>query len=211
MQLDLIKIIKVDDLTNDLVNIHLSNNEVLKKIDIQLMFDFKLYTNNFISNNTLLEVKEKMLINNIYTNALKYAAKSIKCSFHIRTYLLKKTKDVLLIDSIIEKLKSVKLLNDDQFLNDYFNKLVDTYYGINVIESKLTSLELSNELLKEKAQSVDSNLFIDKGIEFAKIKIMSYKSNDIIQSKTKIYRLLVSRGYLVEEVNLIIEKVFTNE
>ena len=212
-----------------------------------------------IDSNLYKKILSDTLFYEVYNKTVKYIMKRLRSEKEIRIYLTKYDISSSDKNKIIDKLKSINLINDKNYLKAYINDqiylsknginkikndLLDNNIPIDLIESELSKIdnsimderleklilkriktnkkysenELRNRILneviklgysKEKAQIIiENNIVVDSNIidkEYNKIYSKLSKKYTGSELKNKIKQKLYSKGFSIEEINILIE------
>jgi len=162
---------------------------------------------NVILENELLYKKnidnnlyKKMLIDttyyDVYNKVVKYILKRRRSEKEIRKYLNKFDINDKYIESIINKLKDIKFINDSEYCKAYINdKLYLSKEGINKIKNHLISEDISIGIIEEELSNIDKDLFKDRLEKLITKKINSNKRYSKSYLKQKILGDMISLGY----------------
>lgn len=128
--------------------------------------------------------------------ALKLISKKEYSSYKLQEKLNKKyPNDKILVQRIVKELINKGYINDNDYLNMYFNKYILSYKGIRYIKYKLLK-----EGFDESSIYSIYNIYKDKESDML-IKFIE-KNKDIEQ--IKLIRKLIAKGYEYETVKKII-------
>lgn len=168
-----------------------------------IIVKYRLVKGKEIDNQTLKLAISENDYDNLYLKAERYAINYRKSEKEIVRYLKNKDCDNIIIQKIISKLRSLKLIDDSSLVIDLCNSLVKKYNGKKMIESKLIQKGINEELIDMALSQIDYDLYI-KYLEklYLKIKDKYNKYDDYIRiNKIKAY--LISRGYSYNDIALI--------
>ena len=180
------------------------------KFDEEIILKYRLVKGKELDEKTL---NEAILKNNIaiyYNKALNYAAKYQKGSNEIYDYLKKYELEDKDIYQIIDKLKDIKIINDDKLINDLVSSLVYNGNGINMIKEKLYQKKFNSNLIDEALKQINYEDYYDALNKLAiKAKEKYKKEENEYKKKIKIKNYLLQRGYTysdIENINKALEK-----
>ena len=212
------KIEKIIKLKSGKYKIFLDNNEQITTFD-DVILNNNLLFHKEIDNDIYVKIKEENNYYELLNSSIKYISKRLRSEKEIKIYLEKKTTDIYLIDSIIDNLKSQKLIDDRNFSRAYINdKLNLTNTGIlklkkdnNKLEKMIirkikTNHKYSNKMLKEKILNDMTNLGYDYESIINIYDKFEHNDEDIYNREyQKIYNKLKNK-YQGRELELNIKK-----
>ena len=205
------KIEKIVKLKSGKYKIFLDNNEQITTFD-DVILNNNLLFHKEIDNDIYVKIKEENNYYELLNSSIKYISKRLRSEKEIKIYLEKKTTDIYLIDSIIDNLKSQKLIDDRNFSRAYINdKLNLTNTGILKIKKDLHNLGVDPEIIEEECSRIDikkDNNKLEKMI-IRKIKTNHKYSNKML--KEKILNDMTNLGYDYESIINIYDKFEHND
>lgn len=142
----------------------------------------------------------------IYNKTVKYILKRRRSEKEILDYLNKFDIEKTKINSIIKKLKDIRLINDAEFCKAYINdKLYLSKVGINKIKNDLLEHNIPIDTINSSLESIDKKVFNDRleNMIIKKIRTNNKYSNYYL--KQKILNDMINLGYDKEEVSNILE------
>ena len=161
-----------------------------KEIDVQLI-------NQLLEENKYLES---------YFIALKYISKKMRSEKEIKAKLKNYPKDVK--DYVIERLKQEGYLNSSIYVEAYINDAINLKeMGPNKILKELLKLGLEEELIKEKLNKVNNDMWKQKIEHYIIKKVKANKNLSINMLKNKIKNELINKGYFIDNINDVLEKI----
>ena len=122
---------------------------------------------------------------------------------------LGKNYDIASIDTVIEKLKKLKLIDDEKFAKEW------TEYRLRHNKSKnFIMRELNRKgIPREMASGILSTMKIDEtelAYDTIKNKLARYKKLEPLKAKSKIFQFLAGKGFSYDTIENVIEK-FTKD
>ena len=189
------KIIKYQKEKKNNYNIYLDNGEVVT------------LNENVITENELLLKKEidkelysKLITDNkiyeLYEISIKYINVRLRSIKEIKDYLLKKEKDINIVNKVCDKLIKNKYLDDEIFTGAYIkDKLNFTTMGDYKLRKELERLGIDNNIIEENISNIDNNLLERRIKKIIDKDIRTNKKYSGINLKNKIYNHLLSQGY----------------
>jgi len=148
----------------------------------------------------------------IYNVSLKYINKKIRSHEELKVYLLNKDYDINIIESVLSKLKSINVLNDELYCKSYINdKLYLTKYGIGKIKNDLLNQKINIDLIDK---SITSEMIEYSDNKFNKLLdkyIKAHKNKSKNELRNKVFTYFINLGYdyevIKEKFNLFEIKV----
>ncbi len=174
------------------------------KFDEEIILNYRLVKGKELDEKTLNDAIIKNNIAVYYNKALNYAAKYQKGSNEIYDYLKKYDLDDKDIYFIINKLKSIKLIDDNKLINNLVSSLVRNANGINMIKEKLYQKKFNSTLIDEAIKSIDYDEYyeaLNKLVIKAKEKYK--KEENDYKRIIKIKNYLLQRGYTYNDIETI--------
>ena len=198
------KIIKYEREKKNNYNIYLDNGEVIT------------LNENVITENELLLKKEidkelynKLTFDNriyeLYEIAIKYINVRLRSTKEIKDYLLKKEKDIDIVNKVCDKLIKNKYLDDAIFTKAFIkDKLNFTTMGDYKLRKELERFGIDNIIIEDNISNIDNNLLEERIKKIIDKDIRTNKKYSGINLKNKIYNHLLTQGYSKEKVINII-------
>ena len=174
------------------------------KLDEEIILNYRLVKGKELDEKTL---KDAIIKNNIalyYNKALNYVAKYQKGSNEIYDYLKKYELDDKDIYFIINKLKSIKLIDDNKLINNLVSSLVRNANGINMIKEKLYQKKFNSSLIDEALKAIDYDEYYEALNKLViKSKEKYKKEENDYKRLIKIKNYLLQRGYTYSDIENI--------
>lgn len=181
----------------------IDNNEYI--LDEEIILEYRLVKNKEIENSFLSEILEKNNISKLYKRALDYCLKYNKNKAQIYDYLIDKGANNVEAAYIIEKLISIKAINDNSLVNNLVSYLIKKGNGKLLIEKKLYEKQFSKDLIDDTLNNIDYDEYLNQlNNLYLKIKDKYIDDNSYIRIN-KIKKYLLSRGYTYSDINMIEE------
>ena len=182
-------------------------NEYL--IKLQNHSEIKLYDDTIIKFDLLL-LKEIIDYNNTlsaYFLAIKYLTKKQRCKKETSDYLIKKEFSKNTIELVIKRLEKEGYINDIKYVNAYINDQINlTLNGPNKIKQNLKKLNIKEDIISERIEQIDDEIFTQKIEKIVEKRIKTNKkSNQIFKNELKNY--LLNQGYLKEQFSNIVNNI----
>jgi len=142
--------------------------------------------------------------NSLFVKMAKLCSKTELCEKDIKLKLLRKHYPYDLITKIIEKLKKENFINEDRYINAFINdKLNLNHWGKNKIKYELEKKEFDKNLIKQKLNNIDNELYFKILTNIVNSKFKQIDKNDYL-NKIKIFRYLYNKGFEKEIIQKII-------
>ena len=197
------KIKKIKILKNK-VTITLDNKEKIE-LDKDIYPNFYLYEGKEISKKEINKIKEENDSIALLRYALRIRSKKIYSEYALREKLYGKGAAKKTVDQIINKMKSLDLVDDNAFILDY----VSYYNSMNYGENKIKELLRNKGIFSEKIDKINFPVSIERNKArniFPKLEKKYEKYNDS-QKKSHIYNTYISMGFSNEIANEFASKV----
>lgn len=166
-----------------------------------IFFDEIILKNNLLvkkeisKEKIILLIKENKSLESFY-DALKYVSYKNRSKKEIENYLLKRNYDKDNICKTIKKLEENKLINEDMFLDAFIHdEILLTSHGPLKIKKKLLELGFNENIILEKINAIDENIWIDKINKLAIKKINANHKDSQKMLKEKIINYFLNEGY----------------
>ena len=194
--------------------IKMKNNKYKILIDdlTVITYDNVILDNDLLYKKSISDSLLKKIINDtyyydVYNKVVKFIMRRRRSEKEINEYIESFEIDEDKKNSIIQKLKSINLINDNEYCSAYINdKLYMTKEGINKIKKDLLNQNIPIDVIEYNLKNVDSEL-INKRLEdiiIKKIKVNKKYSNNYL--KNKILNDMINLGYDKNTILDIIDK-----
>ena len=192
---------KIEKLKNNKYNIYI-NGEKITTYDNIILENNILYKKQ-IDNDLYHKILNDSQYYNIYNKVVNYILKKRRSEKEIIQYLNKLNLSSININKMIEKLKSINLINDKEYCKAYINdKVYLSNFGINKIKDELINQDISLEIIEGELNKIDRSIFYMRLEKTIVKKINSNKKYSNSFLKQKILNDLLKLGY---EKNIILE------
>ncbi len=158
-----------------------------------------------INDNIFNEAVEQSKILIATNLAMKYLGSRLKTEKQVKDYLYKKEFHKFTVDSVIEKLKEYKVIDDSVYADAYIKS--NKNYSKNKLKQKLQKAGVKQDIREELTAEIDD---LDSCIIHAE----KYMRNKILDKNTrdKLIRHLMSKGYTWDTINTTLNKLkFSDE
>ena len=184
--------------------------------------EFILYDDVIIKYNLLLKkeidattFKEILDLNDeltSYYDSIKYINKKLRSKKEVEEYLKKKGISNKVIDSTIKRLISTNYLNDNIYFKAYINDQINlTNNGPRKILKNLINLGFDENIINEKLDEIDSNIWLEKISKYIEKKISVNHKSSSNMLKMKIVNDLVNLGYDKENITSLLNNYEIND
>jgi regulatory protein len=198
----MLSIIKIQ-YKNDYVRVELDSGEKLD-IDILAASMYRLSAEKILSIEEYSQLKKESQKFMCGKKAINYIAMGSKSSKEVAAYLKRKGFDSDNINETIEKLKSLKYINDLDYAERFAKqKLSKKTVGKNLIKQDLIRKGIPREIIKKIITNLPPDeAGIEKIFQIAKKKYAAVK--DKPNPVQKVYMFLIGKGFAGETVSRVI-------
>ena len=177
-----------------------------------VILDNDLLYKKSIDNNLYKKILLDTSYYDIYNKTVKYILKRRRSEKEIRKYLCKFNISNNDMQSIISKLKDIRLINDREYCKAYINdKLYLSKQGINKIKEDLIGENISIGVIEEELSNIDESLFNERLEKLIIKKINSNKKYSNSYLKQKIMSDMISLGYNKDNILNIIDNNLSSD
>ena len=192
----------------------LDNGLEIKTFDDVIINNNLLY-NKIIDDELLDKINKENEYYDVYNKVLNLISKRIRSEKEISEFLDKYNVDK---NKIIDKLKSINLINDKNFTKAYISDRINlSNDGIDKIKTDLLKHNIDINLIMEEIAKIDDDL-IDKKIEKLIIKKTKNSNYSGFKLKYKVVNELINLGYdkskiveIYDNLNIKNDDVIINE
>ncbi|SKA72901.1 regulatory protein [Clostridium sp. USBA 49] len=174
----------------------------------ELVFTYGLKENKVIESEKLLQIVDEDNYLKCKETALKIVEKSYKTEKEMINKLKLKGYDDKTIDKVINFLINYNFLNDENYVEMYIKDKIKTE-GKNKIRYSLLKKGISEEIIENKINDIDTYLEMDNALKLAekKYKTLIKTEKDTKKIYKKLGDFLLRKGYTFEETKQILNKV----
>lgn len=195
------KIEEIKKLKSGKYKIKIDGNTIITYDDVLL--ENNVLTKKDIDNDVYNEIKESSSYYDAYYKTVNYITRKMRSEFEIKEYLSKMEIDNEAIKQIVDKLKTVGLINDEAYIKAYiydsFNLSND---GPNKIKNFLLTGELNEEVIDQHISTISENEVKKKLAKIISKRINNDKKTSAYQLQQKIITDMINLGY---DRNIILE------
>lgn len=146
----------------------------------------------------------------------KILSKRLHSTFELKKKLLSSGFPITIVNNAIAKLQSLDFLNDARFAEAYAQELMEKGFGPKKIFIQLIKRGIPKEIVSDQTANfanaqinetsqIDKNSAIKIAIQ-KKLRLLSRES-DIRKKKEKLFRYLLSKGFLPEQIRAEIDNL----
>ena len=164
---------------------------------------YRLVKGKEIESSLLKNIIKDNDLDKLYNKALNYSIRYGKGSSEVELYL--KDKGATKSDSkiIVERLKENKIINDSDLIDSLIFSYTKSANGILMIKDKLYQKGYDKDLVEEKLDNIDYDLYYKKMNEHYLKSYKSYKHDDEYNRVIKAKNSLLRRGYTYSDLEKI--------
>lgn len=195
---------------NGKYKIILENDEVITTYDDVIINNNILYKKD-ISDEIVDKIIEETSYYEMYNKVLKYISTKLRSEYEIIKYMQKLEVSEKRQSEILDKLKQVKLINDENFTIAYIHdKLNLSNDGPLKIRKELMNHQINAEVIEQELSKVDRQIVLDKLEKLVLKKIngnIKYSNNML---KQKLLNYFTNMGYEKNDILFLIDKNMKN-
>src|SRR5574344_848479 len=184
---DIMKIDKLKKLSNGKYKLMLSDGSMIITYD-EVILDNNLLYSKEIDNDLLNKLEIDNNYYDLYNKCINLINKRIRSKKEVREYLIKYTSDTKEIDSIINKLSDIGLINDLAYTKALISDRVNlANEGPLKIARTLYDNDISSSVIEDEISKIDECLLNDKIDKYIAHKVMNkdYAKNMIVDILNK--------------------------
>ena len=194
-------------------------------VPIDVLAKHKLSKNQEISDAVISIVFCDSVIYKLFNKSLNYLSYRPRTEHEVKTrikkyfldYLYKnsdssylnyiKDKEALVIDSILDKLNRLKLLDDYSFAEKYVEQALNSkkVIGTNLLRKKLIKLGLSREVIDYSLEKYAVSTSEIK--ELAEKKLAKLQKYSEFEKKNKLANYLINKGFSYDDVKNVVDSM----
>lgn len=181
-------------------------------IDLNVMIKYGLSKNmeledEFISDILIAEDKIKA-----YNYAIFLLSRTSKSEKQLMLKMLDKGYDEELINITIEKLKTNKYIDDDDYSERFINDKINfSKCGKLKIKQALYNKGIDIQIIDEKLSMISNEDEIIRAYELAEKKIRSLTKEEPLKRKIKLSNFLINKGFDYDTVNKVVKRLLNVE
>lgn len=174
------------------------DHQLLMILSENVVVDYRLVKGKSIDDEIFSNIKKSAETDYFYQLAMKQL-KYQKTSHQIKAYLISKEATLEVASDIVERLKRMKMIDDDAYLNLYLTKKA----SIKQLRFELLQKGFDSQVVDEKLSAYDERSVLNL---FAQSNLKKYHEKP--EGRIKMYRYLVSKGFNYVDVKEVIDIYF---
>ena len=194
------------------VSITFDNDEFLF-LAVDIFIKSGIRKNDEITDNRFLSLIEENKIFHIRQRAFRFLGRRLHSVSELRTKLLQKGYEKLLIENVLDELEKKDYLNDNEFAKMFAEEKIKTkLWGEKKLRNELIKKGVSGQIIAETIKSsisAEDNFTNAMEIATKKYKVIAKRSLDNNVVKRKLISFLVSRGYDYDVIKEVCNKLIT--
>src|SRR5574344_1901286 len=203
---DIMKIDKLKKLSNGKYKLMLSDGSTIITYD-EVILDNNLLYSKEIDNDLLNKLEIDNNYYDLYNKCINLINKRIRSKKEVREYLIKYTSDTKEIDSIINKLSDIGLINDLAYTKALISDRVNlANEGPLKIARTLYDNDISSSVIEDEISKIDECLLNDKIDKYIAHKVSNNTKYSSYILKEKIINELMTKGYAKDMIVDILNK-----
>lgn len=203
---DIMKIDKLKKLSNGKYKLMLSDGSTIITYD-EVILDNNLLYSKEIDNDLLNKLEIDNNHYDLYNKCINLINKRIRSKKEVREYLIKYTSDTKEIDSIINKLSDIGLINDLAYTKALISDRVNlANEGPLKIARTLYDNDISSSVIEDEISKIDECLLNDKIDKYIAHKVSNNTKYSSYILKEKIINELMTKGYAKDMIVDILNK-----
>ncbi len=143
----------------------------------------------------------------ILDKTLYYIDYKFRTKQEIINYLNKNNVSISIQDEIINKLISLKYIDDEKYSQIYIEEKINSLMGPKVIKYNLNLKGINQNIYNPIIDNIDSDVWINNAILVANKTLNTIKGYPLNKQKETVYTRLSRMGYSNEVINKTISKV----
>jgi regulatory protein len=192
------------------VSITFDNGEVLF-LAVDIFIKSGIRKNDEITDNRFLSLINENKIFHIRQRAFRFLGRRLHSVSELRTKLLQKGYDKLLVEGVLNELKEKDYLNDNEFAKMFIDEKIKTkLWGERKLRNELIKKGVNAEIITETIKNsipAEDNFTNAMEIATKKYKVLTKKSLDNNVIKRKLISFLNSRGYDYDVIKEVCNKL----
>ena len=192
------------------VSITFDNDEVLF-LAVDIFIKSGIRKNDEITDDRFLSLIMENKIFHIRQRAFRFLGRRLRSVSELRTKLLQKGYDKLLVEGVLNELKEKDYLNDNEFAKMFIDEKIKTkLWGERKLRNELIKKGVNAEIITETIRNsipAEDNFTNAMEIATKKYKVLTKKSLDNNVIKRKLISFLNSRGYDYDVIKEVCNKL----
>lgn len=188
--------------------ITLINGEQIITYD-DVILKYNILFKKEIDENLLSQIKQESLYYEVYHKTVKYIMTKLRSEKEIKIYLEKYPLEECDVNSIIEKLKSIGLLDNQKYAKAFvMDKLNLGNYGPDKIKHELFMNGVSDQIIEDIFDDLDQSLVEKKLRKLMKKKLNSNHKYSTYYLKQKLVTDFVNLGFDKQQVSILFDELY---
>ena len=180
--------------------ITLDNGEVITTFD-EVILENNLLYDKHIDSELLNKINNDTVYYESYNKAIRMICRRLRSEFEIREYLKRSKVIYEDIDKIVDTLKRIGLINDENFAKAYTNDKVNlSLDGPYKIAKNLKQHKINDEVIREMINSIDEDVIENHLAKIISKKQKTNKDSEYI-FKRKMLNYLSDMGYDISMIH----------
>ena len=194
------------------VSITFDNDEVLF-LAVDIFIKSGIRKNDEITDNRFLSLIEENKIFHIRQRAFRFLGRRLHSVSELRTKLLQKGYEKLLIENVLDELEKKDYLNDNEFAKMFAEEKIKTkLWGEKKLRNELIKKGVSEQIIVETIKSsisAEDNFTNAMEVATKKYKVLAKRSLDNDVVKRKLISFLNLQGYDYDVIKEVCNKLIT--
>lgn len=193
------------------VNIYLDDKYEFG-IDLNIMIKYALCKNMELDDEFILDIllaEDKI---KAYNYAVFLLSRSSKSEKQLKLKMLDKGYDEEIINNAIERLKSNKYINDDDYSERLIHDKINfSKWGKLKIKEALYNKGIDKQIIDEKLSVISNEDENQRALQLAEKKLKSLMNEEPLKRKIKLSNFLINKGFDYDTVNKVVTKLIKYE
>lgn len=176
-------------------------------VDEDVLIKFNIKKGLELDEYTLTEIQFADDIRKALNLAIHHLARRMRSEGEIRTFLLKKEVDELIINEVIYQLTEMRYINDEEFANAYIRTQMNTTdKGPDVIKRELIEKGVHRKNYEQPLSMFTVEQQVEKALLLAKkyVEKNQRDSHQVLIQKTK--QMLMRKGYHQDAIQIVMDE-----
>ncbi|MFO7819775.1 MAG: RecX family transcriptional regulator [Halanaerobacter sp.] len=186
------------------------DGEFLLGMKAKLVYEFNLDKGEVLTERALMQLldqEELLEAKEAAFNLLSYRQRSIG---ELKERLLNKGYEIEIVQQVINILKRLDYLDDQEFAITWVKDRITKGYGPYRIRQQLKEKGIDTRVIESSLeQEYSSQLEYDLALELAAKKMSRYRDKDYHERRYKLSKVLERKGFSFEIINLVLDDLLT--
>lgn len=188
--------------SNYQLTIEKNNKEEKYKVSEQFIFTNQLFKPKTISKDEYSKLISKIVFDNLYIKAINFISYQMRTISEVKKKIQKDTTDKLMINKVIEELKSKKYLNDDYYAKEFIQQKMEyDLVGPKYIKEKLIGKGIHFDLIDKYLVNYKQELEFDKISTIIDNETKYPIKKPLNKAILSIKKRLINKGFSMNVVN----------